>query len=63
MNILERWQKGKPENKTDEAVFVFLDELIDRKGFDDWWNGIDESTQIEILESLVESIGKIHHDK
>jgi hypothetical protein len=60
MNILERWQKGKPRNKTDEAVFVFLDELMFRKGFDAWWNSVEENTQIEILESLVESIGKIH---
>jgi len=60
MNILERWQSGNPKTKAEERVFVFLNELIDRKGFDDWWWNIDESIQIEILNSLVESVGRMH---
>lgn len=60
MNILKRWEDDKPENKTERAVFAFLNELMDRKGFDAWWCEIDEDIKIELLDSLVESIGRIH---
>lgn len=60
MNILDRYHENKPETKTEERVFAFLNELMDRKGFDDWWGNVDGFIRIEILESLVESIGKIH---
>jgi len=60
MNILERWQTDKPESTAEQTVFEFINELIDRQGFDMWWDNIDEEIKIEILESLVENIGKIH---
>ena len=36
-----------------ELIEKILDELNGRSGFDDWWCNIDEDTQEEITETLV----------
>ena len=62
MNILDKWKDGMAGSTTETIVFEFLNEMLDRRGFDDWWSEVDDDTKVEILDSLVESIGKIHYD-
>lgn len=39
-----------------EIVRALLDNLNGRKGFDDWWNGIDPEDQEEILQSMYQIV-------
>ena len=40
-------------------VYVMLWELRSRKGFNHWWDGIDEETQNELLFALMEKVEAI----
>lgn len=44
------------DRKEREAAQAVIDELTDRRGFDDWWFGIDEEIQQEILDTITEII-------
>lgn len=39
-------------SKAQRIVRAILDDLEDRKYFDEWWDTIDEETQKEIIEEL-----------
>jgi hypothetical protein len=47
--------KAKP-TKEERIVQKILKELAGRAGFDSWWDEIDETTQEEITEALVEIV-------
>jgi hypothetical protein len=38
------------------VVEAVLDELRNRKGFDWWWDDLDEDIQVEIVEACVQRV-------
>ncbi len=45
--------------KAEEAVDIIILDMSDRSGFDDFWDGIDGDTQVEIRRAWREIIAQV----
>lgn len=64
MTILDEYNTtNRPDTLAKRIAFRVLDELLDRKGFNDLWGNIDHEIQNDILSSLIEIVEKELRDK
>lgn len=39
------------------CVQVIINGLCDRRGFDDWWNNLDDDMQQDVIDEICDAIG------
>ncbi len=59
MSLLEEYYdrfENPPTDTVKKILFAFIGDLSGRKGFDHWWDHLDETVQLEILEENFKTI-------